>query len=350
MRRFTKIVSLLLAGLMLIACTGCTQFSETVEDDGVFRAGMATDTGGINDRSFNESSWQGLQEFHAKYPDQTDVRYLESKQEADYSTNCDKLVDGNCDLVFGVGYEMADAILQVADMNPDIHFVNVDNSFEDTPDNVTGVLFRAQEGAFLVGYIAALMTQTNQVGFVGGIESAVIDQFEYGYRAGVAYGAATVGKDVSVAVQYISSFSDTAKAKATANKMYTSGCDIVFHATGGASSGIIASAVDNGKYVIGVDQDQSYLAPENVITSSLKKVNMAVQRVCEDCMNGVDIGGQTLEFGISDGMVGIPEEHHLMGDEIYEEAMVLSDRIADGEIVPPYDEESFEQFDVQDYL
>ena len=210
-----------------------------------------------------------------------DVSYLESKQDSDYATNLDKAVDAESDLVWGVGFAMADATLKAAKDNPNTQFAIIDNGNDSQVSNFTGVMFRAQEPSFVVGYIAARTTKTGKVGFVGGISSALIDQFEYGYRGGVAYANKEKGTNVEISAQYAESFSDAAKGKAIANSMYSDGCDIVFHAAGGVGTGVIEAAKDANKLAIGVDRDQAYLAPENVLTSALKRVNVAIVEISE---------------------------------------------------------------------
>lgn len=316
---------------------------EDTSSDSEFKVSMVTDTGGVNDQSFNQSAWEGLQSFSEETGNE--VNYLESTQESDYASNLEKQVDEGNKLVWGIGFAMADAILEAAEMNPDTVYAIVDNSYEETPANVTGVMFTAQDPSFMVGYAAGLTTETDQVGFVGGITSGIIDQFEYGYRAGVAYAAKELGKEITVDVQYAESFSDSAKGKAIASKMYSDGCDIVFQAAGNAGVGVIEAAKEADKFAIGVDRDQAYLAEENVLTSALKLVNVAVDLVSTKAMNGEEIGGQTFNFGLADGAVGIPEENPNMSDEVYEKTMEIKDKIAGGEIVPPYNEDTFNAFE-----
>lgn len=309
-----------------------------------FKVAMVTDTGGVNDQSFNQSSWEGLQAFAKESG--AKVGYTESKQESDYATNLDKAADDENNLIWGIGYAMADAVANSAKQNPDISYAIIDNSYGDkTPSNVTGVTFRAQESSFIVGYIAAKTTKTNKVGFVGGQTSAVIDQFEYGYKAGVAYGAKELGKTISVNAQYAQSFSDAAKGKAIAQSMFSSGCDIVFHAAGGVGVGVIQAAKEANKYAIGVDRDQAYLAPKNVLTSALKRVDKAIELVSKDAQSGEKIGGKTLDFGMSEDAVGIPEEHSLMGDATYNAAVALEGKIKDKSIVPPANKDDFAAFE-----
>ena len=299
-----------------------------------WKIAMITDTGGINDQSFNQSAWEGLQQLNKET--NAEVNYIESKQSADFTTNFETLVDNGNSLCWAIGFATADAVLESAATNPDVHFACVDNAFTDTPANVTGVIFRAQESSFMVGYIAAAVSETGKVGFVGGISSEVIEQFERGYEGGVAYANRVLGKKVKVVSQYAESFSDAAKGKSIANKMFTSdGCDVVYHAAGGTGMGVIEAAKEAGKFAIGVDRDQAYLAPENVLTSSLKNVNVAVMAVSKRHIAGEEIGGRTLSFGLSDNAVGIPADHSNYSDEIYSEALEVGEKIKAGVLTPP---------------
>lgn len=341
-----KLLAMVLGVTLVTSLVGCgsTKKEEKVTDSGKtnYKIAMVTDTGGVNDQSFNQSAWEGLQQL-AKDKG-AEVNYLESKQETDYTTNLDKLVDNENKLIWGIGFAMADSILTSAAANPDVNYAIIDNSYEDTPANVTGVMFRAQEPSFLVGYVAGKSTTTNKVGFVGGMTSSIIDQFDYGYRAGVDYAAKELGKTIEVDVQYAESFTDSARGKAIANKMYSEGCDIVFHAAGGVGVGVIEAAKDAGKYAIGVDRDQAYLAPDNVLTSALKKVNTAIELVSIEAMNGNEIGGKTYTYGLTEDAVGIPENNKNMDQKVYEDTLNVQKLIKDGTIVPPYNNDTYEEF------
>lgn len=336
-----RILACSMAAFVFASAVGCGNSSDA--DDGEFKVAMLTDTGGVNDQSFNTSAWEGLQEFSQNTG--AKVNYLESTQATDYPTNLDKLADQGYDLIWGIGYALTDSLKDAAIANPDLKYAIADSSYgDDTPENITGVMFRAQESAFIVGYIAGKTTKTNMVGFIGGMKSAIIDQFEYGFTAGVKYAAKELGKDIKVSVQYIESFTDATKGKATASKMLTDGCDIVFHATGGAGVGVIEACKEANKFAIGVDRDQSYLAEKNVLTSALKMVNTAVALVSTEVMNGKDLGGQTLTYGLKENCVGIPKNNPNMEPEVYEDAIALEQKIIDGEITPPEDEQSYQTF------
>jgi len=360
-----KIVALLLAVMMAASVTACGSTSGTTSSAAAsaaassaaaeskaevasaktdFKIAMVTDTGGVNDQSFNQSAWEGLQKLSADTG--VNVKYTESKQESDYATNLDKAADDSNNLIWGIGFAMADAITNSAKQNPDISYAIIDNSYGDkTPSNVTGVMFRAQEPSFLVGYIAAKTTKTGKVGFVGGMTGNIIDQFEYGYKAGVAYAAKELGKKITVDAQYAESFSDASKGKAIATKMFSNGCDVVFHAAGGVGMGVIEAAKEANKYAIGVDRDQAYLAPKNVLTSALKLVNQAVELVSKEAMDGKEIGGKTYTYGLSENAVGIPEEHKLMGDATYNAAVALEGKIKDKTITPPANKAEFAKYE-----
>lgn len=351
-----KFIAMMMVTVMAFSMTACGSGNSTEKNNNTtpsaesqdttskseFKASMITDTGGVNDQSFNQSAWEGLKMLQEKTGAQ--VSYLESTQESDYASNLDKQVDEGSDLIWGVGFALAEAVEQAAEVNDDVNFAIVDNAYEEVPANVTCAIFNAQDPSFLVGYVAGLTTKTDKVGFIGGISSEIIDQFEYGYRAGVQYAAEELGKEIEVVVQYADSFTDSAKGKAIGTTMYTNGCDIVFHAAAGVGIGLIEAAVEQGKFAIGVDSDQAYLAPENVLTSALKRVDVAVAEISEKLANGEEIGGQTFTYGLADGGVGIPEENPNMDAEVYTKTIALQEKVAAGEIVVPYNAETLEAF------
>ena len=339
-----KVLSAFVALSIGINLTGCSwDDPKSVANDGVFRIAMVPDMGGVNDQSFNQSALEGLYELRDEKGAQ--ISYMESKQFSDFALNLDKLSDGPSDLIIGVGNALSDAVEEVSARNLDKNFAIVDFSFgENIANNVTGIVFRAQEGAFLVGYIAGMTTKTNKVGFVGGMKNVIIDQFQYGFEAGVLHAAKEKNVSIEVLSQYAESFSDAAKGKAIGSRMYSSGCDIIFHAAGGVGYGVIESAKELNKFVIGVDRDQSYLAPDNILTSAVKNVGTAVKLVSKELMDGKTIGGKNYEFGLKEGCVGIPKNHKNIEQAIYEKAMSLSKLVENGAITVPFDRETFESY------
>lgn len=329
-------------GLLAFGVKTGYKIATGLEDDDRFSVAMVTDGGGINDQSFQQSAWEGMKEFSQKT--NSKVSYVECPQTSDFLMNIDKLADEQTDLIWGIGYKLADTIEIAAKTNPEISYAIADFAYGDkTPDNVTGVVFRAEESSFLVGYIAALTTKTNSVGFVGGIKGLVIDQFEYGYRAGVAYGAKELGKNIDVKVQYAESFSDSAKGKAIAIKMFDE-CDVIFHAAGGAGVGIIEAAKETNNFAIGADMDQSYLAPKNVLTSAIKDVGKAVNLISTYALNKENIGGKTFSFGIKEGCVGIPKSNPNMSPKVHSAALAVQENLVNEKIIPPGNSDSYNKF------
>ena len=320
-----------------------TQEATGVQTTGkIYRVGMITDIGGVKDQGFNQSAWEGLLAFRELTGSVT--TFLESSTAEDFAPNLSSLVENGYTLCWGVGYQCADAILTVAEQYPEVNFAVIDNEYTDAPENVTSVVFRAQEPSFVVGYIAARVSKTGKVGFVGGAESDIIDQFQFGYMAGVAYANQEQHTNVEVFVQYVGNFVDDKKGEELANEMYADGCDVIYAAAGGAGLGVIRSAGETDHFVIGVDKDQAYLDPKHILTSGMKKVDVAILRVSQEYMQGIEIGGRTLSFGMTEGAVGIPEGHDNYADEIYDDAIALCDLIKAGKLVPPMNEEQYLAF------
>ena len=338
-----------LAGVLALSVAGCggspaPAGSEPAKASSDYKVQMVTDMGGVNDRSFNQLAWEGLQKLNKETG--IEVGYTESKQEADYATNLDKAVDAEAQTVWGIGFAMAGAIQDAAKTNPDVHFAIIDNAYPeaDLTDNLTGVTFKTQEPSFVAGYIAAMTSETGKVGFVGGMKSDVLETFNWGFQAGVAYANKAEGKNVEVVSQYIETFTDAAKGKAAGQKMYSDGCDIVFACAGNAGNGVIEAAKESNKKVIGVDKDQYELAPENMLTSVMKNVDQAVIEVSKEAADGEEIGGKNIELSAKDGAVGISEHHDLMSEDVYKTAQDLFQQIKDGKVTPPGTEKDFNDY------
>ena len=278
-------LSVVMSASMLVGCGNkSTEESSTASSE--IKIGMVADLGGINDESFNQSAWEGLQQ--AQKDLGIEIKVIESKQASEYLPNMESLIDEDVDMVIGVGYTMKEDIQKQAENYPDTQFVLIDETYDTIPENVTPILFRENEAAYLTGLIAGKMTKTNDVGFIGGIQTPVVSRFEYGYKAGVN----AANDKANVNVQYAGTFSDAAKGKSIANQMYGNGSDIILSAAGGTGLGSIEAAKEQNKYAIGVDRDQSDLAPENVLTSALKKVNVGVYDTVKEFVEGKLTGRQ----------------------------------------------------------
>ncbi|MCK5515280.1 MAG: BMP family ABC transporter substrate-binding protein, partial [Desulfobulbaceae bacterium] len=304
------------------------------------KVGMVTDVGGVNDQSFNQSAWEGLK--RAKTELGTKIAYKESKQDADYAPNLETFTDAEYDLIWGIGFLMSDAVKLTAQVNPDQKYAIIDFFYgPETPKNVACAVFQEEQPSFLVGYIAGKMTKSNKVGFVGGIKFPLIEKFEYGYMAG----AKLANPEVEVIRQYAESFTDAAKGKAITNNMYQQGADIVFHAAGGVGDGVIEAAKEKKKWVIGVDKDQNYLAPDNVLTSAMKRVDNAMFDIVKQLKDGKFEGGNAVVYNLSNDGVGIaPTTKKHVSQEILAEVDGLISKIKAGEIVVPATKDTYDAF------
>lgn len=331
---FKKIATLAMATVVSASLlVGCSGNNESASDDKITVA-MITDVAGVNDQSFNQSAWEGLQKAEKELG--IEVKYLESKQDSDYATNIETLVDEDVDLILGVGMKLADAIKEGSELYPDQNFVLVDEEIDAS--NVKNILFKAEESAYLAGLIAGKTTKTNNVGFIGGMELPVIDTFKYGYMAGVK----AANPEAKVQAQYANSFTDQAKGKAIANQMYSNGADIVFTCGGDVGTGAIEAAKENNKFAIGVDRDQSDLAPENVLTSAIKRVDAGVFETVKSYVNGTFEGGTTTTYGLEENAVGVPDTtKNLVSKDILDLVEETITKLKNKEITVPKNEEEY---------
>ncbi len=342
-----KSLGLLLLSALLVLATACGGATEEKDAGGknedAFSAGLVTDVGGINDESFNQIAWAGLENLEKDIG--AKVSYLESKRDSDYVPNLTKFVRDNTDITWGIGFKFEKALPEVAKRFPDAKLGIVDSDLGgDIPENVSAVLFKEEEGSFLLGVIAAKMTKTKQVGFIGGISSPVIKRFESGFRAGVH----AVDPDIKVVVAYAESFTDVAKGRSLAKNMYDGGADIIYHAAGGVGKGLFSEVKtrEQGKYwAMGVDMDQSSLAPDHTLTSMIKRVDVAVYDISKRLKNGDWQGGKVINLGLKENGVGIADntDKHVP-KEILDEVEKYKQEIIDGKIKVPGTEAELKEF------
>lgn len=341
--KLKKIVSLatsvVLSTSLLVGCSGKNKGNggNVSNEKGTLKIGMITDVAGVNDQSFNQSAWEGLQK--SKEELGVEVTYLESKQDSDYAANIETFVDEGVDLILGVGAKLAPAIEEGAGLYPDQKFVTVDEELPSDIKNVKSILFNSQEAAYLVGLIAGKMTETNNVGFIGGMDIPVIDTFKYGYMAGVK----KANSNVQIQDQFANSFTDQAKGKAIANQMYGQGADIIFIAGGDVGTGAIEAAKEKNKYAIGVDRDQSDLAPKNVLTSAIKRVDVGVYETVKDLLDGKFEGGTVTVYGLDQDAVGIaPTTKNLVPQDILDYVNQEIEKLKKGDIKVPKDKKEYD--------
>lgn len=261
-----------------------------------FKVGVVSDVGGLSDGSFNQAAYEGLQRTAKELG--AEVKAIESRAHEEYAPNLQALADERFDLVWGVGFLMQDSVDQTARQNPTRQFALIDAVA--TAPNVTSVTFKEEESAFLMGIMAARATKTGKVGFVGGMDIPVVREFDYGFRAGVK----AVAPGIEVKSVYAGTFADPAKGKQVGLSLIDDGVDVLFHASGATGIGVIDAAASRQVYAMGVDVDQNSLAPEYVLSSAMKHVDVAVFTVSKAASEGKGSGGRVLNLGLKEGAVG----------------------------------------------
>ncbi len=302
-----KIFALALALCMVFSLAACG--SKDSGGDKKVKIGMVTDVGGVNDKSFNQTSWEGLQQL-AKDDPSFEVKYLESKTDADYKTNINTFIDEGYDLIICVGYMLADATKEAATANPNQKFAIIDDSSNADLPNVACLMFAQEQASYLVGLVAGSVTTSKTVGYVQGMVSDQMNLFGIGYITGVL----EVCPDATVLQYNANSFGDSAGGSTAAKDMITKGADVIYHAAGGTGMGVIEACNEEGIWAIGVDTDQSILAPDHVITSAMKRVDIASQDISKAVKAGTFTAGVHM-YDLSNGGVDLaPTRTHIPAD------------------------------------
>jgi basic membrane protein A len=342
----TKTAALLsAAALMLSACGGGndTDSNSGGEDSAApksdIKVGMAYDVGGRGDQSFNDSAAAGMDQAVEEFGMESQESEAEDGEaESAREERLRTFAEAGFDPIIAVGFAYSASVAKVSKEYPDVHFAIIDDEAAKA-DNVANLVFAEEEGSFLVGAAAALKSEANHIGFIGGVETPLIQKFQAGYEAG----AKAVKKDIKVDVTYLtqppdfSGFGDPAKGKTAAQGMYDGGADIVYHAAGGSGGGVFEAAVDAGAKAIGVDSDQYETADPSVqkviMTSMLKNVNVAVYEYLKEVNDGTFPSGTT-RYDLSVDGVGYSTTGGMV-DDISDKLDEYKQQIIDGEIKVP---------------
>jgi basic membrane protein A len=315
--------------LLGAGAAGCGR-PRSLAEGGNVRLAMVTDTGGLGDRSFNDGAYHGL--LLAKQALHADIAVLQSRSAADYQPNLTVLANKEYDEIFAIGFLMARDVDEVASRFPMRNFAIVD-AVVDQP-NVASVTFREQEGSFLAGAAAAMATETKTIGFIGGIDIPLLRKFEAGYAAG----ARQIDPAVRVLVKYVGSFDDAAAGKEIAGVLLDQRADVIYIAAGKAGLGGIEAVKDRpGAYAIGVDVDQDGLVPGKILTSMIKRVDVAVLALSREAAAGTTPHGHT-ELGLKDGAIGLSAftyTRNVLTPAQFRELDRLRAAVIDGSIRPP---------------
>ncbi len=297
---------------------------------GQLTLGMVTDVGGLGDQSFNDSAYRGLTASRAKLG--AYIQVLQSRSAADYQPNLNALTNLHYDVIYAIGFLMGLDLDSVAKEHPAQRYAIIDAVVEDP--NVTSITFREQDGSFLAGALAAMVSKDHHIAFLGGADIPLIEKFEAGYTAG----AREIDPSIKVDVKYAGSFDDVAAGKELANLLFNGGADIVFTAAGKVGLGAIEAAkARDGDFIIGVDSNQDGLAPGKVLTSMVKKVDVAVFDVAKSLRDGHPMHGHVV-FGLKDGAIGLTNfayTRQYVGSERLARLAAIERAIVGGKIVPP---------------
>jgi basic membrane protein A len=312
--------------------SGSSSSASTAPQGKKIKVGLVTDIGGLNDRSFNQLANQGLQTAVKQLG--VDGRVLISKQNSDYIPNLTTLAQQKYDLIIGNGFLMADAVETAAKKFPQQKFAIIDYSplaMKSKPKNVVGLPFKEQEAGYLVGYLAGLYAKDNggSVSSVGGQKIPPVDHYIAGFQAG----AKKANPSVKTLNGYSQSFTDQAKCKEIALDQIAKGSKVVFQVAGSCGLGAIDAAKEKSMQAIGVDADQSYLGPQ-IITSALKKVDVAVFDAIKSVQNDTYKGGGDVTASLKTNGVGIGKIS-AAGQKYADQVKQIQQQILDGSITPP---------------
>ena len=334
---FAVMSVLLIAVFVLSACA-------TPTEEVKFKACEVTDTGGVDDKSFNATAWKGAQDAQNQLG--IEAKYLESKEVADFEKNINAFIAEKCDIIITVGFLLGDATKAAAEANPTVKFSIVDYGYYPVIPNVVGQAFQTDEAAFLAGYLSAGMTRTGKVGTFGGMNIPTVSIFMDGYARGVAYynevhGTAveTLGWDVNTKEGlFTNDFSDQQKGREMAITLMDEGADIIVPVAGPVGLGAAAAVKERGNaYIIGVDSDWFLTAPDYAditLTSIMKLMDVTTFEVIKAAKEGTFVGGSVVG-NLANGGVALAPFHNLEGvvsDELKAELETLKADIIAGTI------------------
>jgi basic membrane protein A len=290
-------------------------------EQGDLKVGMVSDVGGLDDASFNENTWAGLQKADEELA--VCAKFIESQAQADYEKNITEFAEQGYDLIITVGFLLGDATAKMAEQYPDVKFGIVDFAYDPPIDNVVGIVFNTDEAAFPIGYLAAGWAVLKdpddpQVGYVAGMQIPTVEIFIVAYEAGVEYYNQQKGTNVQVKGVYVGDFEAPDQGKIQGNSLIDEGVDVIFGVGGKTGNGGIAAAKERGKWGIGVDVDQYYTLPNEkdiLLTSCMKRLDNAVYGVTESALTGEFAGGGVYVGTLSNGGVGLAP-YHDFEDEI----------------------------------
>jgi len=318
---------ILILSLLLIT-SGCCNQEKKNESDSIKRIGLMITPRGLNDKGFNDYAYDGLKQAEKNLNIEGVV--IEPSTMQDHEASLRFFAGQKFDAIIVVGVGFNDAIRKVSAEHPDLQFYVIDSETEE--GNIHGIYFREDEGAYLCGYLAARMSKTGKIGFIGGVKIPVIERFATGYRNG----AQAAVSSTEIVEQYVSEdytgFNSPEKASEMAVDMYRTGCDVIFPAAGASGLGVISAAVKSRGHVIGVDMNQDSLAPGLVLTSMLKRVDLVVESIIKSICEGNPPASIKRSYGLADNVIGLTDfqlSSKVVGEELIAELASVRKAIID---------------------
>ena len=309
---FKKFKMLVLSTMLIgaVGLVGCSKNTKESEKENT-KVTLVLDLGGVNDESFNQSAWTGAEKASSELG--VEVKYLESNKEADYESNIETAMDMGSDLIIGVGFNLTEAIEKAAKAYPEQQFAIIDGSFKEVPSNVTNVIFNEEEAGYLAGIATAMtLKDADKFGFIGGFEIPAVINYKNGFEKGLK----EVNPKAELLVQYANSFTDAAKGRAIAEQMHKQGVKCIMTAAGGTNNGAYEVCIEKGTNAVAVDMAQSYIAPDTILTSAIKKVDVGVTETIKSFVNNSLQGGISSVYNIANCGVGYEETKLISQDAI----------------------------------
>lgn len=359
MRKFTSmLIVTMVAMIALVACSSDKgeSGSTTGTDNVNFKVGMMIDSGTIDDKSFNQGTWEGILAYTKDHKG-VKGQHVQPNGEttADYLSAADNLMMAGNNVIIAPGFKFEEAITELQTANPEVSFVILDGEPATMAENTTAIYFAEHEAGFLAGVAAALQSQTGKVGFIGGMKIPAVERFGWGYLAGVAYANENYATNVEVVdYQYQGTFYDVQGGQMMAGGMYDKGIDIIFSAAAAVGNGVINEAkarteAGNKVYVIGVDVDQYDEGLMNdgssvVLTSAIKRIDVAVYDTLKAYGEGNFPGGQIITMDAKTNGVGLPETNPNLTTDTQAKVDETLAEIQSGALVVPVTAEELDTF------
>ena len=359
MRKFTSmLIVTMVAMIALVACSSDKgeSGSTTGTDNVNFKVGMMIDSGTIDDKSFNQGTWEGILAYTKDHKG-VKGQHVQPNGEttADYLSAADNLMMAGNNVIIAPGFKFEEAITELQTANPEVSFVILDGEPATMAENTTAIYFAEHEAGFLAGVAAALQSQTGKVGFIGGVKIPAVERFGWGYLAGVAYANENYATNVEVVdYQYQGTFYDVQGGQMMAGGMYDKGIDIIFSAAAAVGNGVINEAkarteAGDKVYVIGVDVDQYDEGLMNdgssvVLTSAIKRIDVAVYDTLKAYGEGNFPGGQIITMDAKTNGVGLPETNPNLTTDTQAKVDETLAEIQSGALVVPVTGEELDTF------